>query len=80
MAARDAPGVKTFQLKRKAGVGFGIALSGGAGQAPAPNQHDQSIYISDVLQHGPAQGRLMINDKLIMVGGKSCMRSVGKIF
>ena len=44
MAAREAPGVKTFQLKRKAGVGFGIALSGGAGQQPAPNQHDQGIY------------------------------------
>lgn len=106
MAARDAPGVKTFQLKRKAGVGFGIALSGGAGQAPAPNQHDQGIYangvkkldkeqhlfiffmtylipfcqISDVVQQGPAQGRLMINDKLIMVGGKSCMQSVKKIY
>ena len=48
MAARDAPGVKTFQLKRKAGVGFGIALSGGAGQAPAPNQHDQGIYANGV--------------------------------
>ena len=34
MAAREATGVKTFQLKRKAGVGFGIALSGGAGQQP----------------------------------------------
>ena len=57
MAAREAPGVKTFQLKRKAGVGFGIALSGGAGQQPAPNQHDQGIYgmvdkIRNLKNHG----------------------------
>ena len=44
----DMSATKTFQLKRKAGTGLGIKLSGGAGQTPAPNQHNKRTYANDV--------------------------------
>ena len=65
-------GVKTFRITRRRQEGFGIALSGGASPMGG-HAVDNSIYISDVVAGGPADGKLMIDDKLIMVNGESCM-------
>ncbi|XP_023324267.1 tight junction protein ZO-2 [Eurytemora carolleeae] len=51
-------------LNRVSGFGFGIAVSGGRDN-PHFSNGDTSIAISDVLKGGPAEGKLMINDRVI---------------
>lgn len=51
-------------LQRVPGYGFGIAVSGGRDN-PHFTNGDPSIAISDVLKAGPAEGKLMINDRVI---------------
>ncbi|XP_061190159.1 tight junction protein ZO-1-like isoform X3 [Saccostrea echinata] len=55
-------------LKRVPGFGFGIAVSGGRDNPHFANG-DPSIAISDVLTAGPAEGRLLINDRVMSVNG-----------
>merc|ERR1719228_1016062 len=51
-------------LDRVPGYGFGIAVSGGRDN-PHFTNGDPSIAISDVLKSGPAEGKLLINDRVI---------------
>merc|ERR1712051_884882 len=51
-------------LERVPGYGFGIAVSGGRDN-PHFTNGDPSIAISDVLKSGPAEGKLIINDRVI---------------
>ncbi|XP_077105200.1 tight junction protein 2-like [Ranitomeya variabilis] len=55
-------------LQKDPKKGFGIAVSGGRDN-PHFNNGDNSIVISDVLQGGPADGRLQENDRVVMVNG-----------
>ncbi|XP_076439126.1 tight junction protein 1-like [Babylonia areolata] len=57
-------------LQRVANYGFGIAVSGGH-DSPHFASGDPSIAISDVLQAGPAEGKLQLNDRIISVNGIS---------
>ncbi|XP_078328318.1 tight junction protein 1-like isoform X10 [Crassostrea virginica] len=58
----------TVSLKRVPGFGFGIAVSGGRDNPHFANG-DPSIAISDVLTAGPAEGKLLINDRVMSVNG-----------
>ncbi|KAM3937688.1 tight junction protein 2-like isoform 1-T2 [Leptodactylus fuscus] len=58
----------TVTLQKDPKKGFGIAVSGGRDN-PHFNNGDNSIVISDVLQGGPADGRLQENDRVVMVNG-----------
>ncbi|KAM4052465.1 tight junction protein 2-like [Anomaloglossus baeobatrachus] len=58
----------TVTLQKDLKKGFGIAVSGGRDN-PHFNNGDNSIVISDVLQGGPADGRLQENDRVVMVNG-----------
>ncbi|XP_075684039.1 tight junction protein 2-like isoform X2 [Rhinoderma darwinii] len=58
----------TVTLPKDPKQGFGIAVSGGRDN-PHFNNGDNSIVISDVLQGGPADGRLLENDRVVMVNG-----------
>lgn len=60
----------TVQLSRVMGYGFGIAVSGGRDNPHFANG-DPSIAVSDVLKHGPAEGQLQVNDRIISVDGIS---------
>merc|ERR1712083_271047 len=51
-------------LERVPGYGFGIAVSGGRDN-PHFTNGDPSMGISDVLKSGPAEGKLLINDRVI---------------
>lgn len=65
------PGFIQVQLRKKQGVGFGIAISGGSdNQIPGESS---AITISDVVDKGPAVGKLEVGDKLIMVQDQSCV-------
>ncbi|XP_052695379.1 tight junction protein ZO-1-like isoform X9 [Crassostrea angulata] len=55
-------------LRRVPGFGFGIAVSGGRDNPHFANG-DPSIAISDVLTAGPAEGKLLINDRVMSVNG-----------
>merc|ERR1719474_2650615 len=57
-------------LQRVPGYGFGIAVSGGRDN-PHFTNGDTSIAISDVLKAGPAEGKLMINDRVISANSVS---------
>ena len=57
-------------LQRVPGYGFGIAVSGGRDN-PHFTNGDPSIAISDVLKGGPAEGKLMINDRVISANSVS---------
>jgi len=57
-------------LSRVPGYGFGIAVSGGRDN-PHFTNGDPSIAISDVLKAGPAEGKLMINDRVISANSVS---------
>merc|ERR1719411_1045167 len=57
-------------LQRVPGYGFGIAVSGGRDN-PHFTNGDPSIAISDVLKAGPAEGKLMINDRVISANSVS---------
>ncbi|XP_055873849.1 tight junction protein ZO-1-like isoform X3 [Biomphalaria glabrata] len=50
--------------------GFGIAVSGGR-DSPHFANGDPSVAISDVLKAGPAEGKLLINDRIVSVNGIS---------
>ncbi|XP_056002921.1 tight junction protein ZO-1-like isoform X19 [Ostrea edulis] len=58
----------TVTLRRVPGFGFGIAVSGGRDNPHFANG-DPSIAISDVLTAGPAEGKLLINDRVMSVNG-----------
>ncbi|XP_036315773.1 tight junction protein ZO-3 isoform X1 [Pipistrellus kuhlii] len=53
--------------------GFGIAISGGR------DRPGGSVFVSDVVPGGPAQGRLQIGDQIVMVNGVS-MENVNSTF
>merc|ERR1712012_1507298 len=57
-------------LQRVPGYGFGIAVSGGRDN-PHFTNGDPSIAISDVLRAGPAEGKLLINDRVISANNVS---------
>ncbi|CAC5411802.1 TJP1 [Mytilus coruscus] len=57
-------------LTRVPGFGFGIAVSGGVDNPHFANG-DPSIAISDVLKAGPAEGKLLINDRVVSVNSCS---------
>ena len=57
-------------LQRVPGYGFGIAVSGGRDN-PHFTNGDPSIAIPDVLKGGPAEGKLMINDRVISANSVS---------
>merc|ERR1719266_2915696 len=57
-------------LARVPGYGFGIAVSGGRDN-PHFTNGDPSIAISDVLKAGPAEGKLLINDRVISANNVS---------
>ncbi|XP_031626830.1 uncharacterized protein LOC116343080 isoform X3 [Contarinia nasturtii] len=60
----------TVSVTRVTGYGFGIAVSGGR-----DNPHfvtgDPAIAVSDVLKGGPAEDKLLENDRIISVNGVS---------
>ncbi|XP_014662332.1 PREDICTED: tight junction protein ZO-1-like [Priapulus caudatus] len=58
----------TMTLTRVAGFGFGIAVSGGTDN-PHFASGDPSVAISDVLRAGPAEGKLLINDRILSANG-----------
>ncbi|XP_024082403.1 tight junction protein ZO-1-like [Cimex lectularius] len=57
-------------LNRVPGYGFGIAVSGGRDN-PHFTNGDPSIAISDVLKAGPAEGKLLVNDRIMSANGVS---------
>lgn len=57
-------------LSRVPVYGFGIAVSGGRDNPHFMNG-DPSIAISDVLKAGPAEGKLLVNDRVISANGIS---------
>ncbi|XP_046452173.1 tight junction protein ZO-1-like isoform X4 [Daphnia pulex] len=57
-------------MNRVPGYGFGIAVSGGRDNPHFANG-DPSIAISDVIKGGPAEGKLLINDRVMSVNGVS---------
>ncbi|XP_065220947.1 tight junction protein ZO-2 isoform X3 [Planococcus citri] len=57
-------------LNRVPGYGFGIAVSGGRDNPHFANG-DPSIAVSDVLKAGPAEGKLMVNDRITSANGIS---------
>lgn len=61
---------QTVTLRRQAKYGFGLAVSGGRDN-PHYQSGETSIVVSDVLAQGPAQNRLKINDRLLIVNGQS---------
>uniref|UniRef100_A0A287D389 Tight junction protein 3 n=1 Tax=Ictidomys tridecemlineatus TaxID=43179 RepID=A0A287D389_ICTTR len=56
--------------------GFGIAISGGRDRPSAPGG---SVVVSDVVPGGPAEGRLLTGDHIVMVNGVS-VESVSSAF
>ncbi|XP_046300079.1 tight junction protein ZO-3 isoform X1 [Marmota monax] len=56
--------------------GFGIAISGGRERPSAPGG---SVVVSDVVPGGPAEGRLLTGDHIVMVNGVS-VESVSSAF
>lgn len=60
----------TIPLTRVPGFGFGIAVSGGTDN-PHFASGDPSVAISDVLRAGPAEGKLLINDRILSANGVS---------
>ncbi|CAG7818080.1 unnamed protein product [Allacma fusca] len=57
-------------LTRVPGYGFGIAVSGGRDNPHFANG-DPAIAISDVLKSGPAEGKLLVNDRILSANGIS---------
>jgi len=57
-------------ISRIPGYGFGIAVSGGMDN-PHFTTGDPSIAISDVLPGGPAEGKLVINDRVVSANSVS---------
>ncbi|XP_074596515.1 tight junction protein 1-like isoform X2 [Brevipalpus obovatus] len=62
--------IKDMTITRTRGYGFGIAVSGGRDN-PVFSNGDPSIAVSDVIQNGPAEGKLQVNDRIISANGIS---------
>ncbi|XP_077993020.1 tight junction protein ZO-1-like isoform X2 [Glandiceps talaboti] len=60
----------TVVLEKRPNFGFGIAVSGGSDN-PHFTSGETSIVISDVLAGGPAEGKLKVNDRVILVNNQS---------
>ncbi|XP_073541231.1 tight junction protein ZO-3 isoform X3 [Phyllobates terribilis] len=60
----------TVTLARDPHRRFGIALSGGRDR-PSRTHGDNSIFVSDIVRGGPADGRLQTRDRIVMVNGVS---------
>ncbi|XP_028270066.1 tight junction protein ZO-2-like [Parambassis ranga] len=56
----------TVTIQRNSKMGFGIAVSGGCDN-PNVESGETSIFVSDVLRGGPAEGLLIENDHVIQV-------------
>ncbi|XP_067872581.1 tight junction protein ZO-3-like isoform X2 [Heterodontus francisci] len=78
----------TVVLHRDSKIGFGIAISGGKDK-PNSSTGETAILISDVVRSGPAEGKIQIKDRIVMVNGVSmenvpssfaiqCLKSSGK--
>ncbi|XP_074060158.1 tight junction protein ZO-3 isoform X2 [Macrotis lagotis] len=68
----------TTTLCRDPHRGFGIAISGGRDR-PSNASSNGSVVISDVVLGGPAMGRLLTGDHIVMVNGVS-MENVSSAF
>ncbi|KAM9330563.1 tight junction protein ZO-3 [Gastrophryne carolinensis] len=58
----------TVTLCRDPRKGFGIAITGGTDRSL---DADTSVIVSDIVPGGPADGRLQIRDRIVMVNGVS---------
>ncbi|XP_038632529.1 tight junction protein ZO-3-like isoform X2 [Scyliorhinus canicula] len=78
----------TVVVNRDSKKGFGIAISGGKDK-PNVSTGETAILISDVVRSGPAEGKILIKDRIVMVNGISmdnvpssvaiqCLKSSGK--
>ncbi|XP_059847518.1 tight junction protein ZO-3-like isoform X1 [Hypanus sabinus] len=78
----------TVMLYRDPKIGFGIAISGGRDK-PNSSTGETAILVSDVIPSGPAEGKILIKDRIVMVNGVSmenvlssyaiqCLKSSGK--
>ncbi|XP_078280418.1 tight junction protein ZO-3-like [Rhinoraja longicauda] len=80
---------QTVSLQRDSKIGFGIAISGGKDK-PSSSTGETAILVSDVVPSGPANGKILIKDRIVMVNGVSlenvpssfaiqCLKSSGKV-
>lgn len=80
---------QTVSLQRDSKIGFGIAISGGKDK-PSSSTGETAILVSDVVPSGPANGKIQIKDRIVMVNGVSlenvpssfaiqCLKSSGKV-
>ncbi|XP_048470219.1 tight junction protein ZO-3-like [Rhincodon typus] len=60
----------TVLINRDSKIGFGIAISGGTDK-PNSTTGETAILVSDVVRSGPAEGKIMIKDRIVMVNGVS---------
>ncbi|GCC30406.1 hypothetical protein chiPu_0008857 [Chiloscyllium punctatum] len=60
----------TVVINRDSKIGFGIAISGGIDK-PNSTTGETAILVSDVVRFGPAEGKIMIKDRIVMVNGVS---------
>ncbi|XP_078054231.1 tight junction protein ZO-3-like isoform X2 [Mustelus asterias] len=78
----------TVVINRDSKIGFGIAISGGKDK-PNSSTGETAILVSDVVRSGPAEGKILIKDRIVMVNGVSmdnvpssfaiqCLKSSGK--
>uniref|UniRef100_UPI00398ED934 tight junction protein ZO-3-like n=1 Tax=Pristiophorus japonicus TaxID=55135 RepID=UPI00398ED934 len=78
----------TVAIQRDSKIGFGIAISGGTDK-PNSSTGETAILVSDVVRSGPAEGKILIKDRIVMVNGASmenvpssfaiqCLKSSGK--
>ncbi|XP_041061062.1 tight junction protein ZO-3-like isoform X1 [Carcharodon carcharias] len=79
---------QTVVINRDSKIGFGIAISGGKDK-PNISTGETAILVSDVVRSGPAEGKILIKDRIVMVNGVSmenvpssfaiqCLKSSGK--
>uniref|UniRef100_A0A7M4F1Y1 Tight junction protein 3 n=1 Tax=Crocodylus porosus TaxID=8502 RepID=A0A7M4F1Y1_CROPO len=68
----------TVTLSKDPRKGFGFAVSGGRDR-PSGVNGDTSVFVSDVVPGGPADGRLQARDNIVMVNGLS-MENVSSSF
>ncbi|XP_062888680.1 tight junction protein ZO-3-like isoform X1 [Mobula hypostoma] len=79
---------QTVVLYRDPKIGYGIAISGGRDK-PNSSTGETAILVSDVIPSGPAEGKILIKDRIVMVNGVSmenvlssyaiqCLKSSGK--
>ncbi|XP_067824256.1 tight junction protein ZO-3-like isoform X2 [Heptranchias perlo] len=78
----------TVVIHRDSKIGFGIAISGGKDK-PNSSTGETAILVSDVVRSGPAEGKILMKDRIVMVNGVSmenvpstfaiqCLKSSGK--